>query len=141
MNVKKTKSLKKIVLKITMSMTQRQDASLPLPPPSLPTNGSYRTPVIEEGTRLISAPEDVQLPSLMSSEEAPIPIPPSCASTPGREVSGQRCWTCHKVDQAPGSGASGQLFWRSSGLRGKDRARPYPAGHGEVGRGSGDWRL
>ena len=61
--------------------------------------------------------------------------------TPGREVSGQRCWTRRKFDKTPGAGASGRLFWCSSGLRGKDRARPYPAGRGETCGSSGDWRL
>ena len=103
-------------------MDQRQDASSPSPPLSPPTNGSYQTPVVEEESRLIPVPEDVQLPLPMTSEEVPVPVLPPRATTPGREVSGQRCWTRRKVDQAPGSGASGRLFWRSSGLRGKDRA-------------------
>ena len=122
-------------------MDQRQDASSPSPPSSLPTDGSYQTPVMESMTQLVPVPEDVQLPSPTSSEEVPIPIPPPRASTPGREVSGQRCWTRHKFDKAPGAGASGRFFWRSSGLRGKDRARPYPAGCGEARGSAGDWRL
>ena len=125
-------------------MDQRQDASSPSPPsspPSPPTDGSYQTPVTESVTRLVPVPEDVQLPSPTSSEEAPLPVPPPRAVTPGREVSGQRCWTRRKVDQAPGTGASGRLFWRASGLRGKGRARPYPVERGGSGRGSGDWRV
>ena len=122
-------------------MDQRQDASSPSPPSSPPTDGSYQTPVTESVTRLAPVPADVQLPSPTSSEEEPIPVPPPRAVTPGHEVSGQRCWTRRKFDPAPGAGASGRLFWRSSGLRGKDRARPYPVGRGETSRSSGDWRV
>ena len=122
-------------------MDQRQDASSPSPPSSPPTDGSYQTPVTESVTRLIPVPEEVQLPSPTSSEEELIPVPPPRASTPGREVSGQRCWTRHKFDKTPGAGASGRFFWRASGLQGKDRARPYPAGRGEARGSSGDWRL
>ena len=122
-------------------MDQRQDASSPTPPSSPPTDGSYQTPVTESVTRLVPVPEEVQLPSPTSSEEVPIPIPPPRASTPGHEVSGQRCWTRRKFDKAPGAGASSRFFWHSSGLRGSNRSRPYPAGHGEAGRGSGDWRV
>ena len=122
-------------------MDQRQDASSPTPPLSPPTDGSYQTPVTESVSRLVPIPEDVQLPSPTSSEEVPIPVPPPRAVTPGREVSGQRCWTHRKFDKTPGAGASGRLFWRSSGLRGKDRARPYPAGRGETRGSAGDWRL
>ena len=122
-------------------MDQRQDASSPSPPSSPPTDGSYQTPVTESVTRLVPVPEDVQLPSPTSSEEEAIPVPPPRATTPGHEVSGQRCWTRRKFDKTPGAGASGRLFWRSSGLRGKDRARPYPAGRGETRGSSGDWRL
>ena len=125
-------------------MDQRQDTSSPSPPlspSSLPTDGSYQTPVTESVSPLILVPTDVQLPSLTSSEEEPIPVPPPRATTPGREVSGQRCWTRRKFDKTPGAGASGRFFWRSSGLRGKDRARPYPAGRGEACGSTGDWRL
>ena len=122
-------------------MDQRQDASLPSPPSLPPTNGSYQTPVMESVTRLIPVPEEVQLPSPTSSKEEPIPIPPPRATTPGREVSGQRCWTRRKFDKTPGAGASGRFFWRASGLRGKDWARPYPVGRGEAGGSAGDWRL
>ena len=122
-------------------MDQRQNASSPSPPSSQPTNGSYQTPVTESVTHLIPVPEDVQLPSPTSSKEGVLPVPPPRAMTPGREVSGQRCWTCCKFNKTPGAGASGRLFWRASGLRGKDRARPYPAGRGEAGGSSGDWRL
>ena len=122
-------------------MDQRQDASSPSPPSSPPTDGSYRTPVTESVTRLVPVPEDVQLPSPTSSEEVPIPIPPPRAATPGREVSGQCCWTRRKFDKTPGTGASRRLFWRSSGLRGKDWARPYPAGCGETRSSTGDWCL
>ena len=122
-------------------MDQRQDASSPSPPLSPPTDGSYQTPVTESVTRLVPVPEDVQLPSPTTSEEEPIPVPPPRASTPGREMSGQRCWTRRKFDKAPGTGASGRLFWCSSGLQGKDRARPYPAGRGEARGSAGDWRL
>ena len=122
-------------------MDQRQDASSPSPPSSPPTDGSYQTPVTESVTRLVPVPEDVQLPSPTSSEEVPIPVPPPRASTPGREVSGQRCWTRRKFDKTPGAGASGRFFWHASGLRGKDRARPYPAGRGETSHSSGDWRV
>ena len=91
-------------------MDQRQDtssislASLP------PTDGSYVTPTVELVTRLVPVPEEVQLPSPMSSEVAPLPIPPPRATTPGQEVSGQRCWTRRKLDKAPGAGASGRFF-------------------------------
>ena len=122
-------------------MDQRQDASSPSPPSSPPTDGSYQTPVTESVSRLVPVPQDVQLPSPTSSEEVPIPVPPPRAVTPGREVSGQRCWTRHKFDKAPGAGASGRFFWRASGLRGKDRARPYPVGRGETSRSPGDWRV
>ena len=122
-------------------MDQRQDASSPSPPSSPPTDGSYQTPVMESVTRLVPVPEDVQLPSLTSSEEEAIPVPPPRATTPGREVSGQRCWTRRKFDKTPGAGASGRFFWCASGLRGKDRPRPYPAGLGEACGSSGDWRL
>ena len=122
-------------------MDQRQDASSPSPPSSPPTDGSYQTPVTESVTRLVPVPEDVQLPLPTSSEEEPLPIPPPRAPTPGREVSGQRCWTRCKFDKTPGAGASGRFFWCSSGLRGKDRARPYPAGRGEAHGSAGDWRL
>ena len=120
-------------------MDQRQDASSPTPPSSPPTNGSYQTPVTESVTHPV--PEEVQLPSLTSSEEEALPVPPPRATTPGREVSGQRCWTRRKFDKTPGTGASGRLFWRSSGLQGKDRARPYPVGCGQAHGSSGDWRV
>ena len=122
-------------------MDQRQDASSPTPPSSPPTDGSYQTPVTESVARLVPVPEDVQLPSPTSSKEVPIPVPPPRAPTPGREVSGQRCWTRRKFGKAPGAGASGRFFWRSSGLQGKDRARPYPVGRGEARGSAGDWRL
>ena len=99
-------------------MDQRQDASSPSPPSLPPTDGSYQTPVTESVTRLAPVPGDVQLPSPTSSEEA-IPIPPPRATSPDREVSGQRCWTRRKFDKTPGAGASGRLFWRSSGLEGR----------------------
>ena len=122
-------------------MDQREDASSPTPPLSPPTNGSYQTPVTESVTRLVPVPEEVQLPSPTSSKEEAIPVLPPRATTPGREVSGQRCWTCCKFDKTPGAGASGCFFWRTSGLRGKDWARPYPAGCGEARGSAGDWRL
>ena len=122
-------------------MDQRQDASSPSPPSSPPTDGSYQTPVTEPVTRLVPVPEEVQLPSPTSSEEVPIPVPPPRAVTPGREVSGQRCWTRRKFDKSSGAGASSRLFWRSSGLRGSYRSRPYPTGRGEARGSAGDWRL
>ena len=122
-------------------MDQRQDASSPTPPSSPPTDGSYQTPVTESVSRLVPVPEDVQLPSPTSSEEEAIPVPPPRATTPGREVSGQRCWTQRKFDKTPGAGASGRLFWRSSGLRGKNHARPYSFGRGQTHGSSGDWRV
>ena len=122
-------------------MDQREDASSPTPPSSPPTDGSYQTLVTESVSRLVPIPEEVQLPSPTSSEEAPIPIPPPRATTPGREVSGQRCRTRRKFDKTPGAGASGRFFWRASGLQGKNRARPYPVGHGETRDSAGDWRL
>ena len=125
-------------LSYTEEMDQRQGASSPTPPSSPPTDGSYQTPVMESVTRLIPVPEDVRLPSPASSEEEAIPIPPPCAATPSHEVSGQRCWTRRKFDKTPGAGASGRFFWRASGLRGKDRARPYPAGCGLTHGSSGD---
>ena len=128
-------------LSYAKEMDQRQDTSSPSPPSSPPTDGSYQTPVTESVTHLVPVPEDVQLPSPTSSKEAPIPVLPPRATTPGHEVSGQRCWTHRKFDKTPGAGASGRLFWRSSGLRGKDRTRPYPAGRGETRDSSGDWRV
>ena len=122
-------------------MDQRQDTSSPSPPLSPPTDRSYLTPEVESVTRLVPVPEEVQLPSPTTSEEAPVPVPPPRATTPGREVTGQHCWTHRKIDQAPGSGASRRLFWCSSGLRGKDRVRPYPAGRGEARGSAGDWCL
>ena len=122
-------------------MDQRRDASSPTLPSSPPTDGSYQTPVMESVTQLIPVPEEVQLPSPTSSEEEVLPVPPPRASTPGREVSGQHCWTRRKFDKTPGAGASRRFFWRSSGLRGKDRARPYPVGCGETRGSAGDWRL
>ena len=122
-------------------MDQRQDASSPSPPSSPPTDGSYQTPVTESVTRLIPVPADVQLPSPTSSEEVPIPVPPPRAVTPGREVSGQRCWTRQKFDKTPGAGASSRFFWRSSRLRGSNRSRPYPSGRGEARGSARDWRV
>ena len=122
-------------------MDQRQDASSPSPPSSPPTDGSYWTPVTESVARLVHVPEDVQLPSPTTSKEEVLPVPPPRAATPGREVSGQQCWTRCKFDKTPGAGASGRLFWRSSRLQGKDWARPYPAGRGEARGSAGDWRL
>ena len=122
-------------------MDQRQDASSPLVPPSSPpTDRSYRTPPVEENC-LVPVPKEVQLPSPTSSKEVTIPVPPPHATTPGCEVSGQHYWTCHKVDQAPCTGASGHLFWHASGLRGKDHTRPYPAGRGEARDLVGSWRV
>ena len=128
-------------LSYTEEMDQRQDASSPSPPSSPLTDRSYQTPPVEAVTQLVPIPEEVQLPSPTSSEEVVLPAPPPCATSPGRVVSGQCCWTSCKVDPSSGSRASSQFFWRSSGLRGKDRARPYPAGRGEVGVHSGDWRV
>ena len=122
-------------------MDQRQDASSPSPPSSPPTDGSYQTPVTESVGRLIPIPEDVQLPSPTSSSSEVLPVPPPRTTTPGRDVSGQHCWTRRKFDKTPGAGASGRFFWRASGLRGKDRARPYPAGRGEARDSAGDWCL
>ena len=120
---------------------QRQDASSPSLPSSPPTDGSYQTPVTESVTRLVPVPEDVQLPSPTSSEEEAIPIPPPRATTLGREVSGQRCWTRRKFDKTPGAGASRRFFWRASGLRGTGHIRPYPVGRREARDSSGDWHL
>ena len=122
-------------------MDQRRDASSPTPPLSPPTDGSYQTPPVEDVALLVPVLEDVQLPSPTSSEEVAISVPPPCATTPDRQVSGQRCWTHRKFDKTPGAGASGRLFWRSSRLRGKDWARPYPAGRGEACDSTGDWHL
>ena len=101
-------------------MDQRQDASSASPPSLPPTDGSYQTPPMASVTRLVPVPEEVQLPSPTSSEEAPLQVLPPRATTPGCEVGGQRCWSRRKVDQTSGSGASGRLFWHASGLRGKD---------------------
>ena len=125
-------------LSYTEEMDQCWNASEPLIPSSPDTDQSYHTPLIEESESK-PLPEDVQLPSPMTSEEAQILVPPPRATSPGREVSHQRCWTCCKVDLAPGAGASGRLFWRSTGLCGKGRTRPYPAGRGEVGDSARDW--
>ena len=122
-------------------MDQRQDASSPSPPSSPPTDGSYQTPVTESVTRSVLVPKEVQLPSPTTSEEEVLPVPPPRATTPGCEVSGQRCWTRRKFDKTPGAGASSRFFWRSSRLRGSNRARPYPAGRGETRGSAGDWRL
>ena len=91
----------------TEEIDQRQDASSPTPPSSPPTNGSYQTPPVEGVAPLIPVPEDVQLLSPTYSKEVVIPIPPPRATTPGREVSGQCCWTRRKFDKTPGAGASG----------------------------------
>ena len=129
-------------LSYTEEMNQHQDASsLSLPPPSPPTDQSYRTPPVKSVTRLVPVPEEVQLPSPTSSEEITIPVPPPRATTLGRVVSGQRCWTRHKVDPAPGAGASRCLFWHSSGIQGKDHSGPYPPRRRVSGGGSGDWRV
>ena len=64
-------------------MDQRQDASSPSPPSSLPTNGSYQTPTVESVTPLVLVREEVQLPSPTSSEDTPVPVPPPRATTPG----------------------------------------------------------
>ena len=64
-------------------MDQRQDTSSPLLPSSPPTDRSYQTPPVEEVTRLVPVPEEVQLPSPTSSEEVVIPVPPQCATSPG----------------------------------------------------------
>ena len=122
-------------------MDQRQDTSSPSPPLSPPTDRSYQTPVTELVNPSVPVPEDVQLLSPTSSEEAILPVLPLCATTLGRKVSGQRCWTRCKFDKTPGTGVSGRLFWCSSGLQGKDWARPYPAGRGEARGSAGDWRL
>ena len=110
------------------------------PPLSPPTDQSYQTPPMEQVTELVPVPEDVQLPSPNSSEEEAIPIPPPRALTPGRLVSGQRCWTRHKTDEASGSGAA-RLFQSSTGIRGKACAQPYPFGLRSSVRGSGSWRV
>ena len=110
------------------------------PPSSPPTDQCYQTPPVEQVTELVPVPEDVQLPSPNSSEEEPIPVPPPRASTPGRPVSGQRCWTRRKADESAGSGA-GRLFRHSTGLYGKARARPYAFGPSSSVRGSGSWRV
>ena len=120
-------------------MDQRQDALSPMPPSSPPTDGSYQAHLVKSVTHLVLIPKEVQLLFPMSSEEVLIPILPPRATTPGRVVSGQHAWTCRKTNLAPGSGASGRLFWRASGLRGKDCAQPYPAGCGEVRGSAGDW--
>ena len=98
-------------------------------------------PVTKLVTRLVPVPEEIQLPSPTSSEEEAIPVPPLHATTPGHEVSGQRCWMHRKFDKTPGAGASSRFFWCSSGLPGQGRARPYPAGRGEARGSSGDWHL
>ena len=65
-------------------MDQRQDASSPSPLPlSPPTDRSYWTPPVEEVTRLVPVPEDMQLPSPTSSEEVVIPVPPPRATSLG----------------------------------------------------------
>ena len=97
-------------------MDHCQDVSSLTPLPSLPTDQSYWTPPVETVTTLVLVPEDMQLPSPTSSKEVSIPVPLPHASTPGRVVSGQRCWSHCKVDLAPGSGASGRFFWCASGL-------------------------
>ena len=79
-------------------MDQRQNTSSPSLPLSPPTDRSYRTPPVEEVTWLIPVPKEVQLPSPTSSEEVAVSVPLPCASSPGRVVSGQHCWTHHKVD-------------------------------------------
>ena len=80
-------------------MDLRQDASSPSLPSSPPTDGSYQMPPVEGVAMLVPVPEDVQLPSPTTSEEEVVPVPPLCATTPGREVSGQQCWTRCKFDK------------------------------------------
>ena len=57
-------------------MDQRKDASSPTPPSSPPTDNSYQTPPVEAVATLVPVPEDVQLPSLTSSEVEAIPVLP-----------------------------------------------------------------
>ena len=76
------------------------------PPSSPPTNQSYQTPPVEEVMALIPVPEDVQLPSLNTSEDEINWVLLLCAPPPGCQVGGQRCWTCHKTDVSPDSGAA-----------------------------------
>ena len=126
-------------------MEGQQNASPASPstttPPSSPsTDQSYQTPPVGQVTTLVPVPEDVQLLSLNSSEEEPIPVPPPRAPTPGHQVRGQRCWTRRKADEALGAGAA-RLFRSSTGIRGKARARPYPFGPSSSVQGSGSWRV
>ena len=127
-------------LSYTEEMVQHEGASSLTPPSSPPTNNSYQTPPVEAVTTLLPVPEDIQLPSLTSSEIEPIPIPPPRAPTPGRQVGSQCCWTHRKTDEATGSGAA-RLFQSSTGIRGKARARPYTLGSHSSVRGSGNWRV
>ena len=120
--------------------TSPASSSSGTPPSSPPTDQSYQTPPVEQVTELVLVPEDVQLPSPNSSEEEPIPIPPPRAPTPGRRVSGQRCWTCCKADEASGAGAA-RLFRSSTGIRGKARARSYPFGPSSSVWGAGSWHV
>ena len=109
-------------------MDQRQDTSSVLVPSSPDTDQSYRTAPVNGTGRLIPIPEDIQLLSPMSSEDALISVPLPHAPTLGREVSGQRCWTWHKVDPAPGAGASSQFFWCASGELTDLLGAPWKAG-------------
>ena len=61
-------------LSYAKEMDQRRDASLPTPPSSPPTDGSYRSPLVESENILIPVPEDVQLLSPTSSKEAVLPV-------------------------------------------------------------------
>ena len=85
------------------------------PPSSPPTDQSYQTPPVEQVTKLVPVPEDVQLPSPNSSEEEAILIPLPRTLTPGRQVRGQRCWTRCKADEASGAGVA-RLFQSSTGI-------------------------
>ena len=119
-------------------MDQHENASLPTPPLSPPTDNSYQTPPVEAVATLIPVPEDVQLPSPTSSEVEPIPVLLPHAPTPSRQVGGQRCWTHRKADEASGSGAA-RLFQSSTRIRGKAHTRPYTLGSRSSVRGSGGW--
>ena len=70
-------------LSYTEEMDQRQDASSPSPPSLLPTDGSYQTPVVESSGHLVPVPEEVQLPSLTTSEEDTLCVLPPLATSPG----------------------------------------------------------
>ena len=88
-------------------LATHEGASSPTPLSLLDMDMSFQTLPAKVVTALVPIPEEVQLPSPLASEGAPLPVPPPQATTPGRLVSGQHCWTACKAEHSKGPGASG----------------------------------